>query len=74
MAAVWGSGELVQCIHPMAGCIAGRAEVMESWKAVLGGGRMKITLKDVRIYAGERYAAFACLGPGIASCQASFWV
>ena len=27
MCSVWGSGEHVQCIHPMAGCIAGRQDV-----------------------------------------------
>ena len=30
MSAVWGNGEHVQCIHPMAGCIAGRQDVRHS--------------------------------------------
>ena len=27
MSEVWGKGEHVQCIHPLAGCIAGRQAV-----------------------------------------------
>ena len=27
MSEIWGSGEHVQCIHPAAGCIAGRESV-----------------------------------------------
>jgi hypothetical protein len=54
MADAWGTGDHVQCIHPLAGCIAGRASVMESWRLVLGSGRMKISIDDVRIFAGER--------------------
>lgn len=34
MAGVWGSGEQVQCVHPGAGCIAGR-EAVSVW---LGAG------------------------------------
>lgn len=61
MAAVWGVGEHVQCIHPAAGCIAGRDTVLESWKLVLGGSRLKITLEDVRIYANETDGYVTCV-------------
>jgi len=53
MSAIWGAGAHVQCIHPAAGCIAGRQSVLESWKLILGSGRLKIKLDDVRIYATE---------------------
>ena len=52
MGEAWGKGEHVQCIHPLAGCIAGRGAVLESWKLVLGGARMRVALEDVRVYAG----------------------
>jgi len=54
MSAIWGKGEHIQCIHPVAGCIAGRQNVLESWKLVFGNGRLKIMLDDIRIYATER--------------------
>lgn len=54
MASIWGKGEQVQCIHPGSACIAGREGVLQSWKLVLAAGRMKISLEDVRIFAGER--------------------
>lgn len=140
MAAVWGKGEHVQCVHPGAGCIAGRdavsqrapsrhgchhcwpaqqcrgvaggrrrgracsgkgrrsvlawqrgltpavdqasrpgaamptprlpqrsaasaaqlpppPQVLESWKAILGTGRYRIRLEDIRVAATERWAA-----------------
>jgi ketosteroid isomerase-like protein len=53
MSSIWGSGEHVQCIHPAAGCIAGRTSVLESWKLILGSGRVNISLEDVRVYADE---------------------
>lgn len=27
MGEIWGAGDHVQCVHPLAGCIAGREEV-----------------------------------------------
>lgn len=56
MGEVWGKGEHVQCIHPLSNCIAGRAAVMDSWKAILGSGRMRITLENVRISASDSHA------------------
>lgn len=53
MSKIWGNGEQVQCIHPAAECIAGREDVMTSWKLILSSGRMNITLEDVRIYATD---------------------
>lgn len=53
MSQIWGSGEHVQCIHPAAECIAGRNDVMTSWKLILSSGRMNIQLEDVRIYATD---------------------
>ena len=49
------AGEHVQCIHPGAACIAGREAVLEGWRLVLGSGRLRIKLQDVRVYAGERW-------------------
>ncbi|KAI8104829.1 hypothetical protein M9435_000008 [Picochlorum sp. BPE23] len=54
MAKIWGSGAHVQCIHPAAECIAGREDVLASWKLILGSSqRMDIELEDVRIYATD---------------------
>ncbi len=53
MSQIWGSGDHVQCIHPAAECIAGRQDVMTSWKLILSSGRMNITLEDVRIYTTD---------------------
>lgn len=51
MSKIWGTGDHVQCIHPVANCIAGREDVLKSWKLILGGGRLDIKLEDVRVYA-----------------------
>lgn len=61
MAAAWGEGEHVQCVHPGAAVIAGRGPVLESWKAVLGSGRMAISLQDVRIFATEAEGFVTCV-------------
>ena len=61
MAAVWGEGEHVQCIHPGSGCIAGSEAVLESWKVILGSARVKIQLHDVRIYATETEGYVTCV-------------
>eukprot|EP00887_Chlorella_sp_A99_P002915 scaffold6.g2915.t1 len=61
MAEMWGKGEHVQCIHPGAGCIAGRAAVMEGWKLLLGTGRMRIKLQDVRVYASDTDGFVTCV-------------
>ncbi|WPT15520.1 F-box protein SKIP8 [Picochlorum sp. SENEW3] len=54
MAKIWGSGAHVQCIHPAAECIAGREDVLASWKLILASSqRMDIELEDVRIYATD---------------------
>lgn len=53
MSRIWGTGEHVQCIHPMAECIAGREDVLKSWQLILSGGRLSITLEDVRVYATD---------------------
>lgn len=48
---------------------------MESWKMILGAGRLRITLEDVRVYASDRWAAVgavhsvACIIYG--SCKAA---
>ena len=41
--------------------ICGAMQVMESWKVLLQGSRMKILLEDVRIYAGETDAFVTCI-------------
>lgn len=61
MAAIWGRGDHVQCIHPAAGCIAGRDSVLQSWKLVLSTGRMSIQLEDVRIFANETNGYVTCV-------------
>lgn len=53
MSRIWGNGEHVQCIHPVAECIAGREDVLKSWKLILSGGRLDIKLEDVRVYATD---------------------
>jgi len=53
MSRIWGTGEHVQCIHPLAGCIAGREDVLKSWQMILSGGRLNIALEDVRVYATD---------------------
>jgi translation initiation factor 2A len=61
MEAAWGTGDQVQCIHPLSACIAGREQVLASWKSVFGGGRLRIALEDVRICAGESEAFVTCV-------------
>lgn len=61
MGEVWGKGEHVQCIHPLGSCVAGRQAVMESWKMILGTGRLRITLEDVRVYASDSHAFVTCV-------------
>mmetsp|Transcript_16050 Transcript_16050/g.40784 ORF Transcript_16050/g.40784 Transcript_16050/m.40784 type:complete len:212 (+) Transcript_16050:192-827(+) len=61
MGEIWGHGDHVQCVHPMAGCIAGREEVMESWRIVLAGSSLDIMLQDVRVHASESYGMVTCL-------------
>ncbi|KAL4423514.1 hypothetical protein ABPG77_003647 [Micractinium sp. CCAP 211/92] len=61
MADVWGKGEHVQCIHPLGNCIAGRQAVMDSWKAILGAGRLRISVEDVRVFAGDSQAFVTCV-------------
>lgn len=58
---VWGEGDHVQCIHPRLECIAGRTQVMESWRLILGAAQMTITLEDVRVHAGEDMAFVTCI-------------
>lgn len=61
MAAAWGAGEHVQCVHPGAGCIAGREAVLQSWRVILGAGRVRVALEDVRVAAGEEQAFVTCV-------------
>lgn len=61
MERVWGVGDHVQCIHPRLECIAGRTQVMESWRLILGAAQMTITLEDVRVHAGEDVAFVTCI-------------
>jgi translation initiation factor 2A len=63
MAAVWGRGDHVQTIHPGAGVISGRDDVIESWRAVLKGVRpraFRITAEDVRVYASDAHGYVTC--------------
>lgn len=61
MKAIWGKGDHVQCIHPGGGCIAGHELVLESWRFVLMGGKMKFKLEDVRIFATDTTGFVTCV-------------
>jgi ketosteroid isomerase-like protein len=61
MADIIGTGQHVQCIHPLSGCVAGREAVLESWKLVLGSARLKIAIEDVRIYVEDNNAWLTCI-------------
>jgi translation initiation factor 2A len=61
MSDIWGVGEHIQCVHPGSACIAGRTSVLESWKLVLGTGRMSISTHDVRIFATESEGFVTCV-------------
>ncbi|KAJ9531636.1 hypothetical protein QJQ45_021762 [Haematococcus lacustris] len=61
---IWGFGDHIQVIHPLASTIAGREAVMDSWRSILKGVRPRafnITLEDVRIYADEAHAFVTCV-------------
>ncbi|BDA49821.1 probable f-box protein SKIP8 at C-terminar half [Coccomyxa sp. Obi] len=58
---IWGQGEQVQCIHPAAACIASRKNVMESWRMILRGAPMSISLEDVRIFVSDSMAFVTCI-------------
>ncbi|GBG00627.1 hypothetical protein Rsub_13381 [Raphidocelis subcapitata] len=63
MSKVWGKGDHVQTIHPGAGVIAGREQVMESWRAVLKGVRpraFRIAIEDVRVWASDASGVVTC--------------
>lgn len=62
MAAIWGEGDHVQCIHPISSCIAGRADVLASWKTVLGTtGSLNIRVVNPRVVLlGESQAFVTC--------------
>jgi len=61
MSEIWGQGNHVQCVHPSAGCIAGREEVMESWSLVLPTVNFQIRLKDVRVHATDSLGCVTCI-------------
>lgn len=64
MDAVWGHGPHVQIIHPGSNIIAGREQVMESWKTILAGVRpraFRIDLEDVRVHAVDSYGFVTCI-------------
>ncbi|GIL79642.1 hypothetical protein Vretimale_12340 [Volvox reticuliferus] len=64
MERVVGEGEHVQVVHPGASCIAGRAQVMDSWRAILRNvrpGAFKVKLEDVRVFAQEDMGFVTCV-------------
>lgn len=61
MDAVWGKGDHIQCIHPGAGCVAGRDSVLQSWRLALSGSRLKVKLEDVRIFATDTHGFVTCV-------------
>lgn len=63
MSKVWGKGEYVQTVHPGAGVISGREQVMESWRSILRGvrpGAFQITVEDVRVFATDASGFVTC--------------
>ncbi|KXZ56093.1 hypothetical protein GPECTOR_2g975 [Gonium pectorale] len=64
MERIVGEGEHVQVVHPGASCIAGREQVMESWRAILRNvrpGAFKVRLEDVRVHAREDFGFVTCV-------------
>ena len=55
MAAVWGDGDDVVCIHPGWPILRGRDEVLESWRRIFGGpGRNQfIVTNDAVVVDGD---------------------
>ncbi|PNW80054.1 hypothetical protein CHLRE_08g375950v5 [Chlamydomonas reinhardtii] len=59
-----GLGEHVQVVHPGSATIAGRAQVMDSWRAIMRNvrpGAFKVVLEDVRVYAREDFGYVTCV-------------
>ncbi|KAG2430015.1 hypothetical protein HYH02_013843 [Chlamydomonas schloesseri] len=59
-----GEGEHVQVVHPGSSTIAGRAQVMDSWRAIMRNvrpGAFKVALEDVRVYAREDFGYVTCV-------------
>ncbi|GLC40838.1 hypothetical protein PLESTB_000017100 [Pleodorina starrii] len=64
MERIVGEGEHVQVVHPGSGCIAGRAQVMDSWRAIMRNvrpGAFKVKLEDVRVFAREDMGFVTCV-------------
>ena len=65
MEQVWGFGDHVQCIHPGTGCIAGREDVLNSWRhifapAAAGAPGLQIDVTDVRVRISDSMAFVTC--------------
>lgn len=59
-----GEGEHVQIIHPGASTIAGREQVMESWRAIMRNvrpGAFKVVLDDVRVHVRGDMGFVTCV-------------
>ncbi|KAG2426535.1 hypothetical protein HXX76_011760 [Chlamydomonas incerta] len=61
---VVGEGDHVQVVHPGSATIAGREQVMDSWRAIMRNvrpGAFKVALEDVRVYAREDFGYVTCV-------------
>ena len=61
MKALWVRAGPVSCIHPGWQLLQGRDEVIESWRAILGGSQApRITCHDARAFVMGKVAYVVC--------------
>ena len=58
---IWGHGNHVRVIHPGAGCIIGRDQVLASWDHVFQVGGYQIELADVSLHFLQDVAFVTCV-------------
>lgn len=58
---VWSKGDHIKCIHPGAGCVSGREDVMASWDVVLRGIMIDINVLDVQVHSLGSCAFVTCI-------------
>jgi len=61
MKSLWSKGDHVKCIHPGAGCVSGREDVMASWEVVLRGITIDIKVLDVQVHSLGSCAFVTCV-------------
>ena len=60
MAAVWAEDHEIVCLHPGAGPIIGRAEVLESWRQILRNPTPITAIEPRVVLTGESSAFVTC--------------